>query len=212
VVSAPRLLIVADYAYVGDEARWLEALRAASAAARGEPVWVQVRAKTLSGAALEAAAARAREAIAAGVPALLNGDARLAARLGYDGVHWPEEAVPAEAASDGLAVHTAAAHSGADAVVFGAVFAPGSKPGEGVGLEALRAAATAARAATVGVIAIGGVTPERVGDCLAAGADGVAVVSGILGAASPAEAVDAYLASLAAPAAGGATESKGGPR
>lgn len=205
---APRLLVVADRAYAGDDDRWLAALRAVGEAARGEPVWVQVRAKTYLGDALADLAVRAREAIPADVPALLNGDASsadLAAALGYDGLHWPEDAIPAAAPLDGLRVHSAAIHSEAalhraeearaNFAVFGAVHAPGSKPGDGVGVEALRAIT---EASTVPVIAIGGISPARVAACIQAGAYGVAVVSGVLGAPSPAEAIHAYLAALAA--------------
>lgn len=210
---APRLLVVADRAYAGDDARWLAALRAAGEAARGEPVWIQVRAKQFSGKALIDLAARAREAIPAGVPALLNADASLAplaASLGYDGVHWPEQTIPDPLNAgahplDGLRLHSAAIHSvdalcraaqtGADCAVFGAVYAPGSKPGAGVGIEALRAMVSVA---ALPVIAIGGVTPDRVGACIEAGAYGVAAVSGILGTASPGDAVRTYLAALAA--------------
>lgn len=204
----PRLLVVADLAYLGDEARWLEVVREVGAAARGEPVAVQVRAKQLDAEALMRLAARAREAVPAEVPLLLNnGDAALAAALGYSGVHWPEVAIPATDVMrpDGLAWRSAAVHSpaairaavqaSADVVVFGSVFEPGSKAGMASGLDALR---TAVRATALPVMAIGGITVERVSACLDAGAHGVAVVSGVLGASSPAKAMRAYLDALAA--------------
>lgn len=204
----PRLIVVADRAYAGNDERWLAALHAIGEAARGEPVWVQVRAKAYAGDALASLAARAREAIPAGVPVLLNGDAGLAplaASLGYAGLHWPENTTPAASPSDGLRLHSAAIHgidalrraehAGADLAVFGSVYAPGSKPGDGVGTEALRAITSVAR---LPVIAIGGVTPDRVRACMEAGAYGVAAVSGILGAASPRQAIHTYLAALTA--------------
>jgi thiamine monophosphate synthase len=46
------------------------------------------------------------------------------------------------------------------------------------------------------VYALGGVTPGRVEDCLRAGAVGVAVISGVLGAPSPAAAIADYLRAL----------------
>jgi thiamine monophosphate synthase len=49
------------------------------------------------------------------------------------------------------------------------------------------------RTARVPVLAIGGVTPSRVADCLGAGAHGVAVASGVLTAADAAAALDAYI-------------------
>ncbi len=207
-IQAPRLLVVADRAYAGDDDRWLAALRAVGEAARGEPVWVQVRAKDYVGDALADLAARAREAIPADVPTLLNGDASatgLAVALGYDGLHWPQDAIPAAAPLGGLRAHSAAIHSlaalhraqDADAnfAVFGAVYAPGSKPGDGVGIAGWRAIT---EVSTMPVIAIGGIIPERVAACIQVGAHGVAVVSGVLGAPSPAQAIHAYLAAIAA--------------
>jgi thiamine-phosphate diphosphorylase len=200
VSPPPVVLVVADLAYVGEQERWLRLLGVVGGAAVGRPVAIQVRARDLPREALEPLAARARKAVPAGVPLILNGDASLAVALGYDGVHWPEASLPDAPAETPLAWRSAAVHSaevvpraeraGATALVFGSVFPPGSKRGEAAGLDALRAlcAATA-----LPVYAIGGVTPERVRACLEAGAAGVAAVSGVLGAAAPAGALDAYL-------------------
>jgi thiamine monophosphate synthase len=46
------------------------------------------------------------------------------------------------------------------------------------------------------VIAVGGITPARAREVLAAGAAGVAVIRGIYGAARPADAVKAFLDAL----------------
>jgi thiamine-phosphate pyrophosphorylase len=51
-------------------------------------------------------------------------------------------------------------------------------------------------------VAIGGITPERVAEVMAAGARGVAAISAILTADDPARAVRSFLDALAA--AGGA--------
>ena len=138
----------------------------------------------------------------AGVPVLLNGDEDEARGLGFAGVHWPEAAIPTpdgtpatsaprragnrmEPANDGFlriaAVHSVpaartATEAGANAVVFGPVFAPGSKPGEGVGLAALSGIV---RRTTVPVIAIGGIHAANVGECSSSGASGAAVVSAV---------------------------------
>lgn len=80
--------------------------------------------------------------------------------------------------------------SGADYVMFGHVFATESKAGlRGRGLAEL---ADVVRAVSIPVIAIGGMTPENVESVLASGAKGIAVMSGILGAANPACAAEAY--------------------
>ena len=136
---------------------------------------------------------------------MLNGPESLAVELGYDGVHWPEAAIPdAPSKPRTLAFRTAAAHSleavrrahraGATAVVFGPVFAPGWKAAEPVGLAALRRCTDAS---PLPVFALGGIGPGQVPDCLAAGAHGVAVLSGIAGAADPvAAALDCLTAVL----------------
>src|SRR5690606_1179571 len=131
---------VADYDYVGDDARFFEALRSIVYAARDEPVAIQLRAKSALPGELRALAARARQAVPHGVPRLLNGSGALAWELGYDGVHWPEADIPGDAASANGAppLRSASVHNlealaraeaaGADFVVFGSVFEPNSKP------------------------------------------------------------------------------------
>ena len=77
----------------------------------------------------------------------------------------------------------AAEHAGVSSVTFGNVFATPSHPGApGRGLAALRALVAAVG---VPVIAIGGVNAARVGEVLATGAAGVAVISAILEADDP---------------------------
>ncbi|MCZ8511999.1 thiamine phosphate synthase [Paenibacillus filicis] len=80
----------------------------------------------------------------------------------------------------GCSVHSAAeaseaARQGADYVLFGHVFASGSKPGlEPRGLAALT---ETVQASPVPVIAIGGIVPENAEDVLATGCAGFAVLS-----------------------------------
>ena len=86
---------------------------------------------------------------------------------------------------------------GADWLVFGPVYDTPSKRmyGPPQGLEKLARVAAAVR---LPVVAIGGITPARVRDVRAAGARGVAVVSSILAADSPADATRRFLEALAA--------------
>jgi thiamine-phosphate pyrophosphorylase len=89
-----------------------------------------------------------------------------------------------------------AVRAGADAVLFSPVFPSRSKPGaEGVGLDALAGCALSVPDARV--FALGGIRPDRAGACRAAGAYGVAVLSGLLDAPDPRAAVAAYLSALA---------------
>lgn len=75
-------------------------------------------------------------------------------------------------------------------LTYSPIFPTQSKPGHpGVGCTALR---RFVYQSGMPVYALGGITPERVAACRAAGAAGVAVASGILQAADPAEAAQAY--------------------
>jgi thiamine-phosphate diphosphorylase len=147
--------------------------------------------------------------LAIGDRALLFVNDRLDVALlsGADGVQLPETSfspVDARALGDnrlmiGRSVHDiagakVASASGAHLLVAGHVYATESKAGEVArGLEFLR---EICRAVDIPVIAIGGITPERVAEVLAVGAHGVAVISGILSAADPGEAARAYRATL----------------
>lgn len=85
----------------------------------------------------------------------------------------------------------AAVAADADYVFLSPIFASASKPGaEPVGLDALRACAE--RLGDTPVYALGGITPENAGQCIAAGAHGIAVLSGILHAENPAAAAARY--------------------
>jgi thiamine-phosphate diphosphorylase len=88
-------------------------------------------------------------------------------------------------------VHSAEAANKAEAagarfLVAGTIFDAGSKDAPGAGLDHLRAIASAT---SLPVLAIGGVTPERVASCIDAGASGVAVVSAVLRAPDIAAAI-----------------------
>lgn len=214
----PRLYVVADLDYVGDVERWLAVLAALDGVGERQPVAIQIRAKQRDEQALAAVAERARRAVAH-APLVLNGPPALAKALGCDGVHWPEANIPSAsdvASSDAgalmfrtAAVHDAAAvfgaeRAGANGLVFAPVLRPTWKPAKARGLDALRQTVAAA---SQPVFALGGITPARVGACIAAGAHGVAVLGGVLGAADPAAAAVDYLEALLRAGAGCARRS-----
>ncbi|MDE0063438.1 MAG: thiamine phosphate synthase [Gammaproteobacteria bacterium] len=202
----PRLYAIADLAYAGSQAEFLRCIAALAEAARLHPsqLAIQVRARQASAPALVALARTSREAVGKEALLMLNGPEALAAEFGYDGIHWPEALIPgAPAESHNFAIRTAAAHSieavrrahraGATAVVYGPVFAPTWKHAEPVGLAALR---HCAEASPLPVYALGGIGPDQVSECLAAGAHGIAVLSGIAGAADPVASTTRYLAAV----------------
>jgi len=127
---------------------------------------------------------------------VVNGDAQIAPDIGFNGVHLPEQGRPVTLAREmlgkgaliGRSVHSieaarSAEQDGVDYVVAGTIFVSKSHPTEPpAGLGFLRAVCSAV---TIPVIAIGGVTPENAGDCIRAGAAGIAVLSPIMQASDP---------------------------
>jgi thiamine-phosphate pyrophosphorylase len=83
-----------------------------------------------------------------------------------------------------------AAQGGADFVLAGSVYATATHPGrKGMGTRGLRRIA----AFGIPVVAIGGITPERVAEVRAAGARGVAAIRAVWDADDPARAVARFL-------------------
>ncbi len=145
---------------------------------------VQLRAPGLSTAALE------REAIelvaAASVPVLVSARCDVAIATGAAGVNLPESDISVAEARTllgrrlvGRSVHSIGAarqseREGADYVIFGPVWESASHPGTApVGLDRL---ARMAKSVGIPVLAIGGVTDERVAEILASGAAGYAAI------------------------------------
>ena len=126
--------------------------------------------------------------------ALVNDRADIALAAGL-GVHLGEDDLPAaavrpllpEGAAIGVSTHSVEAaraaleDAAADYVAFGPVFESGTKPVRPArGLEALAAAAGAARGRSKPVVAIGGITPDRLDSVWDAGADSAAMIGGLL--------------------------------
>ena len=167
----------------------------AAAAAGGVNV-VQLREKDLPTRELLDLAQRLQAVLQPlGVPLVINGRADVAFVAGAAGVHLPADGLPVVGAREvlgpdrliGRSVHSAAeaqraADEDLDYLILGTIFPSGSHPdGETIGVEALRAAETG----RVPVIAIGGISAMNAGSVIAAGADGVAVISAILGSGDP---------------------------
>lgn len=153
----------------------------------------------------EQASALAAAGRAAGVPLIVNDDPALASRCGADGVHLGEHdgsvasarqllgpnAIIGVSCYNNLMRGQQAAQAGADYLAFGAMFPSATKPGASrAGLPLLGQA----RMLRLPVVAIGGITPDNGRQVVQAGADLLAVVSGVFDASDPATAALAYRA------------------
>jgi thiamine-phosphate pyrophosphorylase len=127
------------------------------------------------------------------VPLIINDDVALAAQIGAAGVHVGKDdpsfatararlggnAIIGVSCYDRLDLALEAARAGADYVAFGAFFPSPTKPTE---IRASIALLRNARAAlNLPIVAIGGITPDNAPLLLDAGADALAVVSGVFG-------------------------------
>jgi len=171
---------------------------------------VQAREKDLGAADLAALCQRLRELTRDhGAQLVVNDRVDVALAVGAEGVQRTHASLPVDhirrIAGQRLAIG-ASVHSledaidaelrGADWLVFGPVYDTPSKRrwGPPQGLERL---AKVAKAVRVPIVAIGGITPERVKDVRAAGASGVAAIAAILDTPSPADATKRFLEALA---------------
>ncbi len=189
-----------------DTARLLEHVRPLLAAGA---TWLQYRNKAVDAAARrEQAQALQALCAAAGVPLIVNDDAALAAEIGAAGVHLGEddgdiaaarallgpEAIIGASCYDQLELAQRAVAAGASYVAFGAFFPSRSKA------TTRRAHPRLLRdAAALGVprVAIGGLTPDNGAPLVEAGADLLAVISGVFAADDPVAALRACQACFA---------------
>jgi thiamine-phosphate pyrophosphorylase len=126
-----------------------------------------------------------------GVPLIVNDRLDVALAVGAAGVHLGQEDLPADLARPllpaggllGASARTeerilAAVAAGADYIGYGPVFPTSSKPDAETakGVEGLR---RMRRATDCPIVAIGGITVERVAGVIAAGAHGIAVISAV---------------------------------
>ena len=193
------------YAITPDEPDTGRLLARVESVLRAGATWLQYRNKTASD-DLRAEQALALQPLCRsfGVPLIINDDWALAAAIGAAGAHLGEDdgqlalarhemgpdAVLGASCYDDASLARQAVFAGASYVAFGAFFPSPTKP------NARRASpALLQEAAALGVprVAIGGITPDNARPLVEAGADLVAVISGVFDAPDPAAATRAYL-------------------
>ena len=161
-------------------------------ALEGGVTLVQYRAKTASSAEMYAEALQLKALCDSfNVPLIINDRLDIAMAVGAAGVHLGQDDLPCAAARRilgedyliGVSAHNpaeakAALQSGADYLGCGAVFGTATKADvKKLGTEGLEALC---KAKGLPVVGIGGVTADNYREVRAAGADGAAIVSGIL--------------------------------
>jgi thiamine-phosphate pyrophosphorylase len=205
-VKAPRLYVILDRSVAGG--RDLDPILAAVLAGGAE--MIQLREKTWPSGTLFPVAQRLRARCrAAGVPFIVNDRVDVALAVDADGVHLGQDDLPPAAARPllkpgmilGLSTHSVeqaktAQAAGADYVAVGSMFPTATKP------EFLLVGPALAREVRpvvhVPLIGIGGITPDNAGDVIAAGVDGVAVISAVCAAPDPAAAARRFIAAIVA--------------
>jgi thiamine-phosphate pyrophosphorylase len=151
-----------------------------------------------------------------GATCLVNDRLHVALAVGAAGAHVGADDLPVAAARRVLgpsavlgatcrdpAGARAAVADGADYLGVGPAYQTSTKDGLPAAIGPAGIAAVAAAVPGTPVIAIGGVTADRVGPLLAAGAYGVAVIGAVSGAADPATATGELLSALAGGPTGG---------
>lgn len=206
--AAPTLYPIVDTAACARAG--LDPVSFAEACLRGGARLLQLRQKAGSSAAwLDLARRLARTAAAAGAGLIVNDRADIAVLAGALGVHVGQEDLGVEEVRRvgpslvvGLSTHApgqvdAALASTATYVAVGPVYGTATKETgySARGLDLVRYAAGRGKP----IVAIGGITLETVGELVAAGAAGLAVISDIVSAADPEQRVREYVHALTTP-------------
>lgn len=173
---------------------------------------IQYRDKESGARDLYEAALRIREAAQKfGARLIVNDRADVALAAGSDGVHVGQQDLPPAAARRllpagsiiGISTHSiaqleAARREPVDYIAFGPIFSTLSKanPDPTVGLEGLAAARKTIHRP---LVAIGGITIDNARSVIAAGADSVAVIGGLLSAPDIGAQARQWIAALSAP-------------
>ena len=203
-MKPPRLYVVLDRTASGG--RDLDDVLAAAIAGGADTI--QLREKTEPSGTIFSLARQLRARCrAAGVAFIVNDRVDLAVAVDADGVHLGQEDLPPAAARAlmkpgmilGLSTHSEAQAAeaqaaGADYVAVGSMFPTTTKP-----IKHLVGPALARRVrplVQVPLVGIGGITPDNAGEVIAAGCDGVAVISAVGAAPDPAAAARRFVEAI----------------
>jgi thiamine-phosphate pyrophosphorylase len=204
-IPSPPLLVISDRRQADRPL-----LEIAAAAFAGGCRWFSLREKDLPAAERRALLADLVQlGRRYGATVMAHDDIEAVIATGAAGVHLPAGGDPAAARTRlsrrliGVSAHAASEaaamlDAGADYVTLSPIFLTASKPGYGpaLGLDALAAAATAAPGP---IVALAGVTPDNAGQCVAAGANGIAVMGEVMRAADPEAIVRRLLRAMTSP-------------
>lgn len=202
-VPVPALLYIVDW-QPGSEIEPL--LAVAERALEGGTNWIHLRAPQIPPEhCLEPAHTLRRLTHRTGALFSVNRHLSVALQSGADGIHLPNSIPPPPSSLlpssclIGKSVHGVesalrAVQEGCDYLIVGALFETGSHPGKvPEGLEILRAIGMQTE---VPLIGIGGITPERVAECMRAGAIGVAAISAFTHSPDPAATARKFIESF----------------
>ena len=203
----PSLYVSGDKSVFTHTELWLDVLKKVSQSLlRYQKVALQVRLDESDPRRLEHAIS-ARQAldpaIQSGLPVFLNGTIQEAREMNYPGVHLKEKRLQERLEQPGNLQMSVSTHSlksiqtslaiGASFCVFGPVYPPMSKNSEAVGTDELQRMTLQS---PQNILALGGLTPERVGPCIQAGAKGVACISSVMLSHQPAQTIQAFMKAM----------------
>ncbi len=205
-LELPRLYAIVDLACFPQPGQWEAALYHASELIAGRVTLLQYRDKQGSARDILFHAREFRRMAPRSAKLIMNDRADLCVAAGFDGVHVGQDDISPEAARKivgperivGVSTHNVEQVRQADTwpvdyIAIGPVFQTSSKanPDPVVGLEGIRAARALTRKP---LVAIGGITLDNCAAVLEAGADSVALISGLLD--SPRERAEEFRRSL----------------
>ncbi len=178
-----------------------------SEAVAGGVTMVQLRERDMPAGELLQTALRLKRVVRGKALLIVNDRVDVAIAADADGVQLPENGLPTLRARGllgkyavlGRSVHSAdaaveAGREGAEFVIAGTIYKSPSKPEQKPAGPSLISEIT--KAVSLPVLAVGGITPEKVADVVNAGAAGVAVISAIAKGADPKAAAESMKQAL----------------